>query len=110
MRGTVKSCFHVINHKKCKKTTQNIALYIKKNIKNQKKKNEKKKDFGLFFIFLFFIIKNAFFMIKNDLFFFLYWDNTMGNQYNNNNFPEIAKCSLQCNIGGTRPRVCTYRK
>ena len=39
--------------------------------RDSKKKNEKKRDFGLCFIFLLFIIKNAFFMIKNDLFFIL---------------------------------------
>ena len=55
VRGTVKSCFHVINHKECKKTTQNIALYIKKYKKQNKQK--KQQDFGLFFIFLFFILR-----------------------------------------------------
>ena len=39
--------------------------------KYKKPKKRKKQDFGLYFIFLFFIIKNAFFMIKNDLFFIL---------------------------------------
>ena len=68
MRGTVKSCFHIINHKECKKTTQNIALYIKKYKKQ--KKNEKKKRFCIVFYFFVFYNKKRFFYDKKRLVFY----------------------------------------
>ena len=64
--GQLRVFFHVINRKECKKQLKTM-LCKQKNIKN---KNKKKQDFGWFF-FVVFYNKNAFFMIKNDLFFIL---------------------------------------